>query len=223
MFPRPFAWSDRKGTAWFGILVGTALPSLLMLWRYNTKTGLTVFTYLVDLTVVTVAIPYFMSAIAQLTFLVSRRRRVNGWALARDLMVAGHQRAVLHVGDVRLGVPGRLPGPRRDPGRADPLRLPERPPPAPRRGGRADGPPAGGRRRPSSPSRPDAPLSSEKEITMTFHVDSEIGQLHQAIVHRPGLELSRLTPDNIGELLFDDVMWASQGQGGARRLRRGPA
>ena len=26
MFPRPFAWTDRKGTAWFGILVGTALP-----------------------------------------------------------------------------------------------------------------------------------------------------------------------------------------------------
>jgi len=89
MFPRPFAWSDRKGTAWFGILVGTALPSLLMLWRYSTSTGLTVFTYLIDLTVVTVAIPYFMSAIAQLTYLVSRRRRVNGWALARDLLVAG--------------------------------------------------------------------------------------------------------------------------------------
>ena len=45
---------------------------------------------------------------------------------------------------------------------------------------------------------------------MSFHVDSEIGQLRQAIVHRPGLELSRLTPDNIGGLLFDDVMWASK-------------
>ncbi len=89
MFPRPFAWSDRNGTAWFGILVGTALPSLLMLWRYTSSSGLTVFTYLVDLTVVTVAIPYFMSAIAQLTYLVSRRRRVSGWALARDLGVAG--------------------------------------------------------------------------------------------------------------------------------------
>ncbi|MDA8316259.1 MAG: amino acid permease, partial [Actinomycetota bacterium] len=43
---------------------------------------------LVDLTVVTVAIPYFMSAIAQLTFLVSKRRRVQGWLLARDLLVA---------------------------------------------------------------------------------------------------------------------------------------
>jgi len=89
LFPRPFAWTDRKGTAWFGILVGTALPSLLMLWRYSSSSGLTIFTYLVDLTVVTVAIPYFFSAIAQLTYLVSRRRRVQGWQLARDLMVAG--------------------------------------------------------------------------------------------------------------------------------------
>ena len=45
---------------------------------------------------------------------------------------------------------------------------------------------------------------------MTFHVDSEVGQLRQAIVHRPGLELSRLTPENIGDLLFDDVMWAKK-------------
>ena len=45
---------------------------------------------------------------------------------------------------------------------------------------------------------------------MTFSVGSEIGRLRQAIVHRPGLELSRLTPDNIASLLFDDVMWASK-------------
>ena len=45
---------------------------------------------------------------------------------------------------------------------------------------------------------------------MAFTVGSEIGRLRQAIVHRPGLELSRLTPDNIESLLFDDVMWASK-------------
>jgi arginine deiminase len=45
---------------------------------------------------------------------------------------------------------------------------------------------------------------------MTFHVDSEVGALRQAIVHRPGLELSRLTPGNVDELLFDDVMWAER-------------
>jgi APA family basic amino acid/polyamine antiporter len=30
LFPRPFAWTDRNGTAWFGIVIGTVLPSLLM-------------------------------------------------------------------------------------------------------------------------------------------------------------------------------------------------
>ena len=45
---------------------------------------------------------------------------------------------------------------------------------------------------------------------MTFSVDSEAGTLREAIVHRPGLELSRLTPENIGALLFDDVMWAKK-------------
>jgi arginine deiminase len=43
-----------------------------------------------------------------------------------------------------------------------------------------------------------------------FSVQSEVGQLRQAILHRPGLELSRLTPENIGELLFDDVLWAAR-------------
>ena len=45
---------------------------------------------------------------------------------------------------------------------------------------------------------------------MTLGVQSEIGQLRQAIIHRPGLELSRLTPQNIRNLLFDDVMWAKR-------------
>jgi len=45
---------------------------------------------------------------------------------------------------------------------------------------------------------------------MTFSVQSEAGQLRQVIVHRPGLELSRLTPRNVGELLFDDVLWAKK-------------
>ncbi len=45
---------------------------------------------------------------------------------------------------------------------------------------------------------------------MAFHVDSEVGVLKQVVVHRPGLELSRLTPTNVGELLFDDVLWAQR-------------
>ena len=45
---------------------------------------------------------------------------------------------------------------------------------------------------------------------MSLGVRSEVGTLRQVILHRPGLELSRLTPQNIGELLFDDVLWAKR-------------
>jgi arginine deiminase len=44
----------------------------------------------------------------------------------------------------------------------------------------------------------------------TFHVDSEVGRLRQVILHRPGLELSRLTPRNVDALLFDDILWAKR-------------
>ncbi len=48
---------------------------------------------------------------------------------------------------------------------------------------------------------------------MTFNVGSEVGQLRQVIVHRPGLELSRLTPRNVGELhdLPDRTRWRLSG------------
>jgi APA family basic amino acid/polyamine antiporter len=88
MFPASFAKEDRNGTPWLGIIVSTAVASVLMAWSYSSQVGLDVFTYLVYLSVVTVAIPYFLSACAQLAFLVSRRRKVQGWALARDLTVA---------------------------------------------------------------------------------------------------------------------------------------
>ena len=42
---------------------------------------------------------------------------------------------------------------------------------------------------------------------MGFHVDSETGRLRRVILHRPDLELKRLTPTNKDALLFDDVLW----------------
>ena len=47
---------------------------------------------------------------------------------------------------------------------------------------------------------------------MSLGVHSEVGQLAQVIVHEPGLELYRLTPSNVEELLFDDVMWVQRAQ-----------
>jgi len=47
-------------------------------------------------------------------------------------------------------------------------------------------------------------------MSAVLGVHSEVGQLRQAVLHRPGLELSRLTPSNCRELLFDDVLWAER-------------
>jgi arginine deiminase len=49
-----------------------------------------------------------------------------------------------------------------------------------------------------------------EDDAMNLHVDSEVGRLRQVIVHRPDLELKRLTPTNHDEYLFDDVLWVKR-------------
>ncbi len=39
---------------------------------------------------------------------------------------------------------------------------------------------------------------------------SEVGTLRRVMLHRPGVELKRLTPTNKDELLFDDVLWVKR-------------
>ena len=43
-----------------------------------------------------------------------------------------------------------------------------------------------------------------------FHVASEVGLLRRVMLHRPDLELRRLTPSNAADLLFDDVLWVKK-------------
>ena len=44
------------------------------------------------------------------------------------------------------------------------------------------------------------------------YVDSEVGRLRTVMLHRPGPELSRLTPRNNGSLLFDGIPWVARAQ-----------
>ncbi len=41
-------------------------------------------------------------------------------------------------------------------------------------------------------------------------VHSEVGRLRRVVLHRPGLELERLTPSTVHDLLFEDVLWAER-------------
>jgi len=45
------------------------------------------------------------------------------------------------------------------------------------------------------------------ETATRLYVGSEVGTLRRVVLHRPDLELKRLTPRNKDALLFDDVLW----------------
>src|SRR3954470_11326204 len=55
-----------------------------------------------------------------------------------------------------------------------------------------------------------ASLPTPAETATTFGVHSEVGKLRKVMVHRPDLEVKRLTPGNHDELLFDDVLWVGR-------------
>jgi arginine deiminase len=46
--------------------------------------------------------------------------------------------------------------------------------------------------------------------SIRLNVNSEIGKLETVLLHRPGRELERLTPDTLKVLLFDDIPWLKQ-------------
>lgn len=52
----------------------------------------------------------------------------------------------------------------------------------------------------------DSPGRAARPAPRLF-VDSEVGPLRRVLLHRPDLELRRLTPANKDELRFDDVLW----------------
>ena len=51
-----------------------------------------------------------------------------------------------------------------------------------------------------------APASSPHRVA------SEVGRLRSVVLHRPGAELSRLTPRNSADLLFDGLPWVARAQ-----------
>ena len=62
----------------------------------------------------------------------------------------------------------------------------------------------------SVPTNPSAPVPSGGDAPLG--VDSEVGRLRTVMLHRPGPELSRLTPRNNDRLLFDGIPWVGRAQ-----------
>ena len=54
---------------------------------------------------------------------------------------------------------------------------------------------------------PATEAARKRRLEPRLYVGSETGVLRRVILHRPDLELKRLTPRNKDALLFDDVLW----------------
>ena len=63
---------------------------------------------------------------------------------------------------------------------------------------------------PASTTHDSVETTSRRLPAGALYVGSEVGTLRRVILHRPGLELSRLTPRNKDALLFDDVLWVKR-------------
>ena len=87
LFPKPFARESRAGVPAFGIVVSTALASLLTVVSYTSFDS--VFTTIVLLSVLTSVIPYLFSAAAQLAWLTTRRRTIDVRHMVRDVAISG--------------------------------------------------------------------------------------------------------------------------------------
>src|ERR1700749_2510124 len=49
-------------------------------------------------------------------------------------------------------------------------------------------------------------------VSQFYGVDSEVGRLRTVLVHRPGAELRRVTPQRRGGMLFAALPWAERAQ-----------
>lgn len=89
LFPDQFKRMSKAGVPVYGVVVSTLLASVAMAINYLGSGGATVFTTLVLMTGITVAIPFAFSAAAQIKWRLMDRRSGNGYRFARDVLVAG--------------------------------------------------------------------------------------------------------------------------------------
>src|SRR6516164_644794 len=88
LFPDRFKSLSAKGVPVFGIVSATALASIAMAVNYIGSGGATVFTTLILMTGITVAIPYGFSPLPQIKWRVGDRRTMHSRRFARDVIVA---------------------------------------------------------------------------------------------------------------------------------------
>ncbi|MCB0917961.1 MAG: amino acid permease [Actinobacteria bacterium] len=87
LFPAYFNKLNRRDVPYWGIILSTILASVFTIVSYVGNTGVEVLNTLLLLTGVTAAVPYFMSALAQLYYLFTAGKIVEPKSFAKDMIV----------------------------------------------------------------------------------------------------------------------------------------
>ncbi|MFD8019973.1 APC family permease [Streptomyces lavendulae] len=88
LLPARFKQLSGRGVPAFGVVTSTLLASVAVIVNYSGSGGTTVFTTLVLMTGITAAIPYALSAGAQIKWRLADRRQLHGARFTRDMVIA---------------------------------------------------------------------------------------------------------------------------------------
>ncbi|MGO4459458.1 APC family permease [Streptomyces sp. M-16] len=88
LLPARFKQLSAKGVPAFGVVASTVLASVAVIVNYSGSGGTSVFTTLVLMTGITAAIPYALSAGAQIKWRLADRRHAQRARFARDMVIA---------------------------------------------------------------------------------------------------------------------------------------
>ncbi len=87
LFPKFFDKENRAGVPIWGVVFSTLLASAFTLFSYASSSGIEVLNTLVLLTGVTGAVPYFLSALSQIYYLMTEGRAANPASFAKDMVI----------------------------------------------------------------------------------------------------------------------------------------
>ncbi|PKA82642.1 amino acid/polyamine/organocation transporter (APC superfamily) [Ulvibacter sp. MAR_2010_11] len=86
LFPRIFKRENKKGAPIFGLIIGSVLSSIVMLMNF-TEGLVDQFTFIAEITVFSVLIPYVFTAAAYALVLIQKKLHANSWV--KTFVLAG--------------------------------------------------------------------------------------------------------------------------------------
>lgn len=88
LFPKFFDKTNKAGVPIWGVVFSTLLASAFTLFSYASSSGVEVLNTLVLLTGVSAAVPFFLSALAQIYYLMTEGKIVNPKSFTKDMVIA---------------------------------------------------------------------------------------------------------------------------------------